>query len=141
MEKKGRGRPRIENTINPMWKEIMLEAGKKGEHITKFLIDLGISWDSHYALLNRNKEYSKAFQEYQTLCEQWWFNRAHTAMEDTEGAGFNTRLWQVIMTNKFKNNWKSERQIDITTKGDKIEPAKEPIQIEIIRKNIDNENG
>jgi hypothetical protein len=141
MEKKGRGRPRIENTINPMWKEIMLEAGKKGEHITKFLIDLGISWDSHYALLDRNKEYSQAFMQYQTLCENYWFNLAHSAMQETEGAGFNTRLWQVIMTNKFKNNWKSERQIDITTKGEKIEPERSPIQIEIIRKNIDNENG
>ena len=138
--KRGRGRPRVENTMNPQWKEIMLDAGRQGKHITQFLIELGIGWDSHYALLERNKQYSESFKEYQTLCEQWWFEKAHKAMDETEGAGFNTRLWQVIMTNKFKDNWKSERQIDITTKGEKIEPIKEPIKIEIIRKNIDNES-
>lgn len=139
-QKRGRGRPRVENTMNPQWKEIMLDAGRQGKHITQFLIELGIGWDSHYALLERNKKYSESFQEYQKLCEQWWFEKARQAMDETEGAGFNTRLWQVIMTNKFKDNWKSERQIDITTKGEKIEPIKEPIKIEIIRKNIDNEN-
>ena len=138
--KRGRGRPRVEVTMNPMWKEIMLDAGRQGRHITQFLIDLGISWESHYALLKRNKEYSEAFQDYQKLCENWWFEKAHASMEETEGAGFNTRLWQVIMTNKFKDNWRSERQIDITSQGDKIESTPNPIQIEIIRKQIDSED-
>lgn len=136
--RRGRGRPRVEYTMNPMWKEIMLEAGTRGKHITHFLIELGISWESHYALLKRNKEYSEAFMEYQKLCEQWWFDRAHQAMEESEGAGFNTRLWQVIMTNKFKENWKSERHIDIKTDGEKINNQPSPIQIEIIRKNTDD---
>jgi len=134
------GRPRVEKTMTPMWKEIMLDAGRQGRHITQFLIDLGISWESHYALLKRNKEYSEAFQDYQKLCENWWFEKAHASMEETEGAGFNTRLWQVIMTNKFKDNWRSERQIDITSQGDKIESTPNPIQIEIIRKQIDSED-
>lgn len=133
------GRPRVEKNLNPMWREIMLEAGRSGRHITNYLIELGISFDTHYALLKRNKEYSEAFQEYQKLCEEWWFDRAHQAMVDTEGAGFNTRLWQVIMTNKFKNNWRSEKHIDVTTQGDKIDNSKSPIQIEIIRKNITDE--
>ena len=58
--------------------------------------------------------------------------------------GFNTKLWQVIMTNKFKQNWKSERHIDVTTQGEKLEPSKSPIQIEIIRKEMgkdDDTNG
>lgn len=133
------GRPRVEKNLNPMWREIMLESGRSGRHITNYLIELGISFDTHYALLKRNKEYSEAFNEYQKLCEEWWFDRAHQAMVDTEGAGFNTRLWQVIMTNKFKNNWRSEKHIDVTTQGDKIDNSKSPIQIEIIRKNITDE--
>ncbi len=124
-----------------MWKEIILDAGRNGRHITSYLIELGISWETHYALLERNKEYSEAFSEYQKLCEQWWFNKAHESMDENEGAGFNTRLWQVIMTNKFKNNWKSEKHIDVTTQGEKIEPGKNPIQIEIIRKNISDDES
>jgi hypothetical protein len=140
-EKPGRGRPRVETRLTPMWKEIILDAGRRGKHITQFLIDLGISWDTHYALLKRNKEYSESFSEYQKLCEQWWFDRAHTAMEETEGAGFNTRLWSIIMNNKFKDNWKSEKHIDVKTDGKMINNTNTPIQIEIIRKQIsDDEN-
>ena len=54
-------------------------------------------------------------------------------MSENNGAGFNTRLWQVIMTNKFKDNWKSEKHIDVTTQGEKIDNSTSPIQIEIIK--------
>ena len=141
--RRGPGRPRLEDTMNPEWYNIMIQAGRDGRHITQFLIDLGISWDGHHALLKRNKKYSEAFNEYLKLCEQWWYNKAHESMSENEGAGFNTKLWQVIMTNKFKQNWKSERHIDVTTQGEKLEPSKNPIQIEIIRKEMgtDDTNG
>ena len=140
--KRGPGRPRLEETMNPEWYKIIVEAGTQGKHITQFLIELGISWDGHHRLLRTNKKYSEAFMEYQKLCENFWFEMAHNSMVDNEGAGFNTRLWQVIMTNKFKNNWKSEKHIDVTTQGDKIDNSTGPIQIEIIRKEMgtDNEN-
>ena len=54
-------------------------------------------------------------------------------MSQNNGSGFNTRLWQVIMTNKFKDNWKSEKHIDVTTQGEKIDNSTSPIQIEIIK--------
>ena len=140
--KRGPGRPRLEETMNPEWYKIIVDAGTQGKHITQFLIELGISWDGHHRLLRTNKKYSEAFMEYQKLCENFWFEMAHNSMVDNEGAGFNTRLWQVIMTNKFKNNWKSEKHIDVTTQGDKIDNSTGPIQIEIIRKEMgtDNEN-
>jgi hypothetical protein len=138
--KKPVGRPRLEQTMNPEWYNMIIQAGKDGKHITQFLIDLGISWEGHHALLKINKKYYEAFNEYQKLCEQWWFNKAHESMTENEGAGFNTKLWQVIMTNKFKQNWKSERHIDVTTQGEKLEPSKSPIQIEIIRKEMGKDN-
>ena len=107
--KRGRGRPRLEETMNPEWYKIIIDAGVEGKHITQFLIELGISWDGHYRLLKTNKKYSEAFNAYQKLCEEWWYNKAYESMSENNGAGFNTRLWQVIMTNKFKNNWKSEK--------------------------------
>lgn len=137
--KRGPGRPRLEETMNPEWYKIIVDAGIQGKHITQFLIELGISWDGHHRLLRTNKKYSEAFMEYQKLCENFWFEMAHNSMVDNEGAGFNTRLWQVIMTNKFKNNWKSEKHIDVTTQGDKIDNSTGPIQIEIIRKEMDED--
>lgn len=134
---RGRGRPRLEETMNPEWYKIIIDAGVEGKHITQFLIDLGISWDGHYRLLKTNKKYSEAFNQYQKLCEDWWFNKAYESMNQNNGAGFNTRLWQVIMTNKFKDNWRAEKHIDVTTQGEKIEgTTTTPIQIEIIKKQM-----
>jgi hypothetical protein len=127
------GRPRLEKTLTPEWYNIMIDAGRNGKHITDFLITLGISWEGHYALLKRDKKYSEAFKEYTKLCEQWWYERAHEAIATGQSNKFNQRLWTIIMKNKFKANWQDEKQIDITTQGDKINDNN-PIQIEIIKK-------
>jgi hypothetical protein len=132
-EKNRGGRPRLELTMNPEWYDIIIDAGKNGKHITQFLITLGISWEGHYALLKRNKKYSEALKEYEKLCEQWWYERAHEAIESGNSNKFNQRLWTIIMKNKFRNNWSDEKQIDITTQGDKISDNNQ-IQIEIIKK-------
>jgi len=132
------GRPRLEETITPMWKEIMLDAGKDGKHISEVLTILGISWNGHYALLERSKEYSQTYSEFLKLAETWWYNKAHEAMQEDNGMGFNTKLWETIMKNRFKDNWRSERYIDVSTKGEKIESSKTPITIEIVRKNTED---
>jgi len=135
MERK-RGRPRVETTMDPEWVNIIIDAGKQGHHITRFLKDLGISWETHRNLLKRNKTYLEAFHEYQKQCEEWWFNIAHQAMVNDGGTKFNSRLWQIIVKNKFRDNWKDDKQIDITSMGEKVGDLP-PVQIEIIRNNID----
>lgn len=134
------GRPRLETTMPTQWYEIIIEAGRRGKHITDFLITLGISWEGHYELLKRNKKYSEAFKEYNKLCEQWWYERAHEAVESGQSNKFNQRLWLQIVKNKFRDNWRDEKQLDVTTQGDKIKEDN-PVQIEIIRKTIDGELG
>jgi hypothetical protein len=130
-EKRGRGRPRLELTMPPQWYEIIVESGREGKHITDFLIKLGISWEGHYELLKRNTKYSEAFNEYNKLCEQWWYSKAHEAVERGESNKFNQRLWLQIVKNKFRDNWKDEKQVDVTTKGDKVGQDKS-ITIEIV---------
>jgi hypothetical protein len=138
-DKRGPGRPKLEYTMDPEWYNIIVDAGRNGKHITQFLIELGISWEGHHSLLKRNKKYNEAFNEYQKLCEQWWFERAYDAMASGESNKFNQRLWTIIMKNKFKNNWQDENKVDITTKGDKLNPQDNTIQVEIIRKSIEDE--
>lgn len=138
--KKKPGRPPLEQTMPPQWYEIIVESGRQGKHITDFLIKLGMSWEGHYALLKRNKRYSEAFKEYNKLCEQWWYDRAHEAVESGQSNKFNQRLWLQIVKNKFRDNWRDEKQLDVTTQGDKIKEDS-PIQIEIIRKSLDGEIG
>jgi hypothetical protein len=138
-ERRNVGRPRATYNLNPMWKDIILEAGLNGHHITKFLMELGLSWDQHYTLIERNNEYSKTVKEYNKLCEQWWYERAREAIESGNSNRFNQRLWTVIMKNKFRDQWSDSKEIDITTQGDKI-TQDNLIQVEIIKKNIDDGN-
>ncbi len=130
--KRGPGRPRLEDTMNPEWYNIMIDAGKNGKHITDFLITLGISWEGHHALLKRNKKYSEAFKEYQKFCEQWWYNKAYESIDKNESNRFNQRLWTIIMKNKFRDSWSDEKKLDITTQGDKLN-SENKIEIEIIK--------
>jgi hypothetical protein len=136
--KRSVGRPKLEYTMNPEWYNIIVEAGRNGKHITDFLITLGISWESHRTLMKRNKKYLEAFNEYQKLCEQWWYNKAYDAIANGESNKFNQRLWTIIVKNKFKDNWQDEKQVDITSKGDKLNQDTS-IQVEIIRKSIEDE--
>ena len=136
-EKKGRGRPPLETTMKPEWYNIIIDAGEKGKHITQFLLELGISWEGHHALLKRNIKYSEAVDEYNKLCENYWYNMAHQAMADNGGNGFNSRLWSLIVRNKFSSRWSEQSRVDLTTQGDSLNNS--PIQIEIIRKTIENE--
>jgi len=135
--KRGPGRPRVETYLDPAWAEIMIESGREGKHITDFLIKLGISWETHYELLKRNKKYSETFKVYNKFCEDWWVNKAYESVATGQSNKFNQRLFMMIMKNKFKENWRDEKQLDVTTQGEKIKEDN-PIQIEIIRKEIDN---
>jgi hypothetical protein len=134
--KKPVGRPRVETYLDPQWYDIILESGRNGLHITDFLIKLGISWETHYELLKRNKKYSEAFKEYNKLCENWFYTKAHEALQSGESNKFNQRLWTIMVKNKFKENWRDEKVLDVHTMGEKIKEDN-PIKIEIIRKEID----
>lgn len=142
MEEKNKplGRPRIDLQLPDMWEEIIIDAGKNGHHITKFLLELGISWDQHYTLINRNKAYSKTIKEYNKFCEQWWYDKAHEAIESGNSNRFNQRLWTIIMKNKFRDSWSDAKEIDITTGGDKINKDN-LIQVEIIKKQISDDSN
>jgi hypothetical protein len=132
IKKRGRGQPRSETKFPDNWKELILESGRQGKHITDFLIKLDISWENHDNLLERNKEYSETVLQYQKLCENWWFENAHSHMVENGGARYNQRLWSLIMRNKFGKRWSDKQEVDVTSQGDKIQQNK--LEIEIIKK-------
>lgn len=125
----------MEDTLPENWKEIILQSGREGKHLSDFVLKLGYSYESHYQLIKRNREYSDTIKEYNVLCEQWWYEQARTAVERGESNKFNQRLWTVVMKNKFRDNWSDDKNIDITTQGEKI--GDNSIQVEIIRKTLE----
>jgi hypothetical protein len=137
IEKRKVGRPRSENLFPTEWENIIIDAGRKGLHITQFLFELGITLETHSQLLKRNKRYSDAVDRYKILCENYWYNQMHEQMKENGGAGYNSRLWSLIMRNKFGDRWSESSKVDVTSQGNQLQTN--PIQIEIIRKSI-NEN-
>jgi hypothetical protein len=136
-EVKRSGRPRLETKMLPEWKKIIIESGQQGKHITDFLIKLGISWDGHRALMKRNKEYYTAVQEYQILAENWWYENGRSAMDENGGMGYNSRMFSLIMRNKFSERWSDSTKVDVTTAGDKLTNSPSKIEIEIIKSKIE----
>ena len=130
--KRGPGRPRLEDTMHPEWYKIIIDAGTQGKHITQFLIELGISWEGHHSLLKRNKKYSEAVLQYNKLCENYWYNMAQESMAKNGGNGFNSRLWSLIVRNKFPEHWSESTKIDVSTMGEKL-TSNNKIEIEIIK--------
>lgn len=136
-QKKKVGRPRIENSLPPDWKEMILQSGREGKNNTDYLIKLNISAAVSYDLIKRNKEFAETIEEYKKLCEQWWFNKAQEAFAENKSNTVNQKLWLTIMKNKFRDNWKDDKSVDVTTNGDKItQPS--TIQIEIIKPDIED---
>ena len=121
---------------NKEWQEVILTAGRQGRHITYFLDILGISLTEHSSLLENNQKYAQIVSDYEKLCEEYWYNLAYTSMTENNGHNFNTRLWTVIMKNKFSDRWNDTNKVDLTSKGEKIESPK-PIQIEVVRKALE----
>lgn len=116
---------------------VLIESGKNGKHITDFLIELEMSYEEHLQMLETNSKYKKAFNEYQKLCENYWFNLALNSMTNSEGARFNSRLWSMIMKNKFSDKWSDSSKVDLTSQGQKIN-SPDPIKIEIIKNSLPN---
>lgn len=138
-EERKPGRPRVEYNFPTEWQKIILDAGQKGLHITQFLLELGISWETHSQLLKRNKQYSETVERYKILCENYWYNQMHEHMQETGGTGYNSRLWSLIMRNKFGDRWSEASKVDVTSQGNSIQSN--PIQIEIIKKTITEDDA
>lgn len=128
---------KAEDTFPENWKEIMIDCGKRGKNQTEIFIKLNIHHSTHYEIMERNQEYKDTFEEYLKHCEQWWYDAAHESIVNGKSKMFNQNLWSMIMRNKFKNNWKDEKSLDVSTLGEKLTIA-DPIKIEVIRKSIED---
>lgn len=135
--KRGRGRPRVETRLPEGWRDIIIDSGKEGKHITDFLITLGISIQAHYSLMERNYEYKQSVQEYEKWCEQYWFDMARNSMVENGGAQFNSRLWSLIVRNKFPKHWSDSSKLDVVSNGETLQ--QKPITIEIVKGKIEGD--
>lgn len=134
------GRPR--KTLNDLpnnWKLISQEMGREGHFDVDLRVRLGITKETFYSLYENEPEFYETINEFRELSHNWWNSIPRKGFKDGNSKNLNSNLYSLIMRNRFKDDWNTEKRVDITTGGEKIDSNKK-IEIEILKSKIeDNE--
>lgn len=120
------------------WKDVLIEIGRGGGNRIDMMIELDLNHDTFARLMNRSTEFSETVNKAIRLSEQWWIEIAKREWIKGNSKSINSNHWSLIMRNMFKDNWSDRKDVDITTKGDKIDNVR-TFEVEIV-KTVTNEN-
>ena len=138
-EKRGKGRPRktiealVHRGIIPnTWKEDILQMGRDGKNKLHFANHLGITRDLMYRLMDRDQDFSGTIHLALEYSQQWWVDKIRDGFENDKSSKMNAQLWKYYVSNVYRNDWKTEQQIDITTGGEKLHNPDNKIIVDIV---------
>ena len=140
MEKRPVGRPR--KTLNDLpigWETKLIEMGQEGMLDIDAIVYLGISKETFYEFLDEYPNFTDTISRMRNASHTWWASIPRKGFKDGKSKDVNSNLWALVMRNKFKDEWNTEKKVDITTGGEKIDGNKK-IEIEIIRNKEKDEN-
>lgn len=134
------GRPK--KTLNDLpngWQIRLREMGQEGMLDIDAIVYLNIARDTFYQLMEEYPEFLDTVQEMRQYSESWWASIPRKGFKDGKSKELNSNLWHLVMRNKFKDEWNTEKKVDITTGGEKIDGTKK-IEIEIIKTKLEKED-
>lgn len=111
------GRPK--KTLDDLpdgWKKNCLLLAEQGASDVELRDLLDISTDLWYRFIDEEPQFSETIRKCSQKCEVWWQKKGRLNLENKE---FSSTLWYMNMKNRF--GWADKREVDHTTKGDKIE--------------------
>src|SRR5210317_1593860 len=123
--------------IPQTWREDIIELGRTGcaeVHIVNYM---KINWDTHKRLMDRSSQYMEAVKQAQSLSEQWWIDIAKKEWVEGKSKNINSNHWSLMVRNMFGERWSDRKDVDITSKGDKINDNQ--IQVEIIKRETEDD--
>lgn len=144
--KRPNGRPRktIEalvsrGVIPATWKEDILQMGREGKNKLHFANHLGITRDLLYRIMDRDPNFSGTIKLALEYSQEWWVNKVREGFENDKSNKMNAQLWKYYVENVYRKDWKpAEQQIDITSRGEKINPDNNIIVDIILPKKDEN---
>lgn len=125
------------NDLPTNWKLICQEMGREGHFDVDLRVRLGITKETFYSLLENEPQFNETINEFRELSHNWWNSIPRKGFKDGVSKNLNSNLYALIMRNRFKDEWNTEKKIDITTGGEKIDSNKK-IEIEIIKSKEQN---
>jgi hypothetical protein len=127
MEKKPNGRPRktiealVSRGIIPTtWKEDILQMGREGKNKLHFANYMGITRNTLYKIMDRDKEFLHTIRVSLEYSQEWWFNKVREGFENDKSNKMNAQLWKYYVENVYRKDWKTEQTIDLLSGGEKI---------------------
>lgn len=134
------GRPKKKLSDFPNgWELRLLEMGREGMMDVDARVYLGIAKDTFYRLLDEEPHFLEAVSAMREASHTWWASIPRKGFKDGTSKNLNSNLFALVMRNRFGDEWNTEKKVDITSGGEKIEGTKK-YEIEIIKKTIeDNE--
>ena len=126
-DKKPLGRPRktmealvSRGLVPTTWKQDILSLGAQGKNKIHFANYLGINRNLLYRIMDRDSDFSSTIKAALNLSQEWWINKVRDGFEKETSNKMNAQLWKYMMENTFRDDWKTEQSIDLTSGGDKI---------------------
>jgi predicted DNA-binding transcriptional regulator AlpA len=148
MEKKPKGRPQktIEalvwrGIIPETWKEDILNLGREGKNKIHYANYLGITRNTLYKIMDRDPDFLHTIKLALEYSQEWWINKVRDSFEKETSGKVNSQLWRYMMENTFRQDWKLEQSIDITSGGDKINPDNKIIVDIVLPKKEDEDTS
>jgi len=143
MKNKG-GRPRFNvellvqrGTFPENWKEVVLDLGREGKNKLDFAVELGISRQTLYRLMDRSNEFRSTIKEAMELSEKWFIKVAVDKWGEDGARGLNTTFMKYYLQNVYRDSdWRDESHIDVKTDGNPINNINE-IKVDIIKSKDD----
>lgn len=118
--------------IPETWYEDILDIGRQGKAEVSIVNYMDISWNTHKVLMERSSEYLKAVNTAKKLSEEWWVEIARKEWVEGNSKGINSNHWSLMMRNQFGQRWSDKKEMDLTSKGDKLN-SDNNIVVEIVK--------
>lgn len=105
------GRPRftletIKERLGEHWKEKILDEYSDGAADMNIAAMIGICRDTFYTHLSEIPEFMDTIKKGRVLSENWWTRHAQKELHNKD---FNSTLWMMNMSNRFK--WNSSKEV------------------------------
>lgn len=132
----------VERGVFPeKWKEIVLDLGRQGKNKLDYAIELGISRNTLYRLMERSEEFMSTINQALALSEKWFIDVAVKRWGEDGAKGLNTTFMKYYIANVYRDSeWKDvEQLIDVKSDGQQINNINE-IKVDIIKPKDDDES-
>lgn len=123
--------------IPTTWYEDILEIGRQGKAEVSIVNYMNINWDTHKLMMQRSPRYMEAVLTAKKLSEEWWVEIARKEWVKGNSKSINSQHWSLMVRNMFGERWSDRREMDLTSKGDKLN--QQQINVEIIKPEIEKD--